>query len=156
MKGPVYRGSKWHIYNVYMGSGRAIYNDIAPRPRFFALRGKKIPEGRAVPEGRRPEGTALPEGIFLTRRAKNRGRGGYIVVYSPTRPHIYNKCAIFFSLFYKGFINKLLILCSTHQIPQLMMLSLTVSSRGFRHASELGLYLYYFSNITDKRSGNLL
>ena len=73
-----------------MGSGRAIYNDIDPKPRFFALRGKKIPEG-----------TALPEGIFLTRRAKNRGRGGYIVVYSPTRPHIYNKCAIFFLSFIK-------------------------------------------------------
>ena len=51
-----------------MGSGRAIYNDIAPRPRFFALRGKKIPEGRAVPEG-----TALPEEFFFAEDEKNRG-----------------------------------------------------------------------------------
>ena len=80
-----------------MGSRRAIYNDIAraPRPRLFFVRGKKIPEVRAVPEGRRPEGTALPEGIFLPRTKNNRGRGGYIVVYSPTRPHIYNKYTTF-------------------------------------------------------------
>ena len=78
-----------------MGSRRAIYNDIAPKPRFFFVRGKKIPESRAMPEGRRPEGTALPEGIFLPRTKKNRGWGGYIVVYSPTRPHIYNKYATF-------------------------------------------------------------
>ena len=32
--------------NVYMGSGRAIYNDIAPKPRLFFVRGRKNPEGR--------------------------------------------------------------------------------------------------------------
>ena len=53
-----------------------------------------MPEGKAVPEGRRPEGTALPEGIFLPRTKNDRGRGGYIVVYSPTRPHIYDKYTI--------------------------------------------------------------
>ena len=53
-----------------MGSRRAIYNDIAPKPRLFFVRGKKIPEGRAVPEGRRPEGTALPEGILFAEDEK--------------------------------------------------------------------------------------
>ena len=32
----------------------------------------------------------LPEGIYWPRTKKARGRGGYIVVYSLTRPHIYN------------------------------------------------------------------
>ena len=49
-----------------MGSGRAIYSYIAPRPRIWFVR------------GRRP------------RTNQIRGRGGYIAVYSPTRPHIYN------------------------------------------------------------------
>ena len=42
-----------------------------------------------MPEGRRPEGTAwrLRDS---TEDVKNRGRGAYIVGYSPTRPHIYN------------------------------------------------------------------
>ena len=48
-----------------------------------------------MPEGRRPEGTVLPEGFFLPRTKNNRGRGGYIVVFSPTRPHIYNKYTTF-------------------------------------------------------------
>ena len=68
-----------------MGSRRAIYNDIAPTGRIFFVRGYKIPEG-----------TALPEGILLPRAKKNRPGGGYIVVYGPTRPHIYNKYPIFF------------------------------------------------------------
>ena len=63
-----------------------------------------MPQGKAVPEGRRPEGTALPEGIFLPRTKNDRGRGGYIVVYSPTRPHIYNKWTTFMSLVYKDLI----------------------------------------------------
>ena len=50
---------KWDICNVYMGSRRAIYNDIAPKQRFFSSEVKKIPEGRVVPEGRRPEGIAF-------------------------------------------------------------------------------------------------
>ena len=48
-----------------MGSRRAIYSYIAPRPRIWFVR------------GRRP------------RTNQIRGRGGYIAVYSPTRPHIY-------------------------------------------------------------------
>ena len=38
-----------------------------------------------MPEGRRPEGTAAARGGIFAR-----GCGGYIVVYSPTRPNIYN------------------------------------------------------------------
>ena len=34
-----------------MGSRRAIYNDIAPKPRLFFVLGRKIPSGRAVPSG---------------------------------------------------------------------------------------------------------
>ena len=134
-----------YICNVYMGSRRAIYNDIAPKPRFFFVRGKKFPRARPCPRE------------FFWRGGQKTEVEAAISLYIARRDPIYIiNVPFFFSLFYKGFINKLLILCSTHQIPQLMMLSLTVSSRGFRHASELGLYLYYFSNITDKRSGNLL
>ena len=54
-----------------------------PRPRFFTFevesRGRHdVPEGTAW----RPRDS--------TEDVKNRGRGGYIVTYSPTRPHIYN------------------------------------------------------------------
>ena len=44
----------------------------------------------------RDRGYFSPEGIFLPRMKNNQGRGGYIVVYSPMRPHIYNKCTTFF------------------------------------------------------------
>ena len=37
----IYTPPKWDICNVYMGSGRAIYNDIALRTRLF-FRGKKF------------------------------------------------------------------------------------------------------------------
>ena len=49
-----------------MGSGRAIYSYIAPRPRIWFVRGRR------------------PTTIQI------RDRGGYIAVFSPTRPHIYN------------------------------------------------------------------
>ena len=88
--------SKWNICNVYMGSRRAIYTDIVPTGRIFFVRGYKIPKGRPVAEGRRPDGTDLPEGILLPRTKKNRPGGGYIVVFSPTRPHIFNKYPSFF------------------------------------------------------------
>ena len=59
-----------------------------PRPRFFTFEVES--RGRHdVPEGRRPEGTAWRP-RDSTEDVKNRGRGGYIVTYSPTRPHIYN------------------------------------------------------------------
>ena len=68
------------MYN--SGSQRAIYNEIAPKQSLFFVQGRKIPEGRAVPEGLRPERTALPEGFFLPRTKNNRGWGGFIVGYS--------------------------------------------------------------------------
>ena len=77
--------SKLNICNVYMGSRRAIYTDIVPTGRIFFVLGYKIPEG-----------TDLPEGILLPRTKKIRPGGGYIGVFSPTRPHIYNKYPSFF------------------------------------------------------------
>ena len=49
-----------------------------------------------MPEGRRPEGTACSPRDFAAEDEKNRGRGGYIVVYSSTRPNIYNIYTTFF------------------------------------------------------------
>ena len=66
------------IFIIYMGSRRAIYNDIAAsRSNFFVL-GNKIPSGRAVPSG-----------IFVASDEKNSPCRDYIVVYIPQRPHIY-------------------------------------------------------------------
>ena len=48
--------------NVYIGSRRAIYNDIAPKPGLKNFRGQ-----HAVHEGRRPEGTAAAQGNFCPR-----------------------------------------------------------------------------------------
>ena len=60
-----------------MGSWRAISYNIALRGRGF-LRPRSNLEGTPC----RPRDS--------TEDVKNRGRGGYIVGYSPTRPHIYN------------------------------------------------------------------
>ena len=61
-----------------MGSWRAISHYIALQGRGF-LRSRSNPEGGTA---WRPRDS--------TEDVKNRGRGGYIVRYSPTRPHIYN------------------------------------------------------------------
>ena len=97
-----------NIYVMYILFSEGYIQRYSPDSEVFFCPRQKNPEGRAVPEGRRPEGTALPEGIFLPRTKKIRGWGGYIVVYSPTRPHIYNKYTIFLSLFSNEFINTLL------------------------------------------------
>ena len=68
---PIYT---YNICNVYIGSRRAIYNNIAPRPRFFLSEAENHDA----------------RGIFQPRTKKYRGRGGYIVVFSSTRPNIYN------------------------------------------------------------------
>ena len=68
-----------YICNVYMGSQRAIPNNIAPKPRFFSSKAKIFPRARPAARGN-----------FLTEDEKNRGWGGYIVGYGQTRPHIYN------------------------------------------------------------------
>ena len=74
-----------------MGSRRAIYNNIAPKPRFFFVRGGKIPEGSTpCPRAEGPRARRAARGIFQPRTKKYRGRGGYIVVFSSTRPNIYN------------------------------------------------------------------
>ena len=76
------------IYVMYIWGLGGLYTTIQSRQgEFFSSEATNIPEG-----------TALPEGIFLPRTKKIRRGGGYIVVYSPTRPHIYNKYTIFFSL----------------------------------------------------------
>ena len=42
------------------------------------------------PRAEGPRARRAARGIFLPRTKKYRGRGGYIVVYSSTRPNIYN------------------------------------------------------------------
>ena len=72
------------IYIIYIGSRRAIYNDIAA-----STSGKKLPRAAAVPSGLRPSGTACcPREFSGLGRKKPRLRG-YIVGYSPPTPHIY-------------------------------------------------------------------
>ena len=88
-----------HICNVYMGFRRAIYTYIAPTPRAFSSEVKNCRGQQSVPEGRRPEGTDCCPRQFFNRGRKNRGGGGYIGVYSPTRPHIYNKCPLFYKYY---------------------------------------------------------
>ena len=40
-----------NICNVYMGSRRAIYNDIAPKPRFFSAEAEKNSRGHGPARG---------------------------------------------------------------------------------------------------------
>ena len=74
-----------------MGCRRAISNNIAPKPRFFSSEAGKFPRAARRARGPKARGHGLlPEGIYWPRTKIARGRGGYIVVYSTTRPHIYN------------------------------------------------------------------
>ena len=59
---------------IYWVSEGYIQQYSPPRPRFFTSEVES--RGHAVP----------PEG--LTEDVKNRGQGGYIIVYSQTRPNI--------------------------------------------------------------------
>ena len=57
-----------------MGSRRAIYNDIAPKPRFFFVRGrKKFPRARPCPReffcrGRKKSEVEVAISLYIARR----------------------------------------------------------------------------------------
>ena len=70
-----------------MGSRRAIYNDIAPKPRFFFVRGrKKFPRAGPCPEG--PRARPCPREFFCLWTTKNLGFGA-ISLYIALRDPIY-------------------------------------------------------------------
>ena len=67
-----------YICNVYMGSRRAIYNNIAPKPRVFFRPRLENSRGHGV----------LPEGIFLPRTKKPEVEAA-ILLYIARRDPIY-------------------------------------------------------------------
>ena len=71
-----------------MGSRRAIDNDeYSPETDdFFRPRQKKIGSRARL----------CPRDFFCLKNEKNRGWSGYIIIYSPTTPHIHNKYTTFF------------------------------------------------------------
>ena len=105
MDSPKNRDKNDGTFIIYMGSRRAIYNDIAASTSvFFRPRQKNslgqcralgpIPSGSAVPSaGLRPWGTALPPGIFYPRTKKNLGFGAALLCIALRDPiytlHIY-------------------------------------------------------------------
>ena len=94
MDSPKNRDKNDGTFIIYMGSRRAIYNDIAASTSVFFRLAKKIPSGSAVPSaGLRPWGTALPSGIFYPRTKKNLGFGAALLCIALRDPiytlHIY-------------------------------------------------------------------
>ena len=104
-----------------MGSRQAKYNDIAPQPRhpLFSTSAKKFPRSGSRPRAYGPLGHDPDLGNFLASDEKKVPRlRGYIVVYSPPRPHIYITniplvCPVYFCYFwskshqYRGQKNKI-------------------------------------------------
>ena len=68
------------IYVMYILGFGGLYTTIQPRYRGFFFR----------PRSENPEGNTPCPRDFPDEDEKNRGRGGYIVVYSSTRPNTYN------------------------------------------------------------------
>ena len=71
-----------------MGSRRAIYNDIAPRPRLFFVRGKKIPRAGPCPRGEGPRERLCPRDFFCRGRKKSEVEAA-ISLYIARRDPIY-------------------------------------------------------------------
>ena len=93
-----------------MGSRRAIYNDIAPKQRFFFVRGNKILKGRAEPAGPKARGHCPARGNFSAEDFKKSEVEATISLYIAWRDPMYILSIPFFlSLFSKEFINALLI-----------------------------------------------
>ena len=57
----------------------------SPDSEVFFVRGKKIPRAGPCPRAEGPRARPCPRDFFLPRTKNNRGGGGYIVVYSPTK-----------------------------------------------------------------------
>ena len=100
-----------------MGCRRAIYNNIAPRPRFFSSEVKKCPRAGPCTRAEGPRARPCPRVFFLPRTIKNRGGGGYIVVYSPTKIIYIINIPLFMFQFHKELFNTIVrSLWNTQQI----------------------------------------
>ena len=99
--------------------------------------GKKILRGQhAVPEGRRPVGTAAARGEFFAR-----GWGGYIVVYSPRRPNIYNIYTTIYAT------SSQIFFLNESKNYNFWFLSQSNKITWFKTAEELGLHISLISNF---------
>ena len=120
-----YSLDKYFIYVMYIWGLGGLYLTIQPsKAEVFYVRGR-------IPREARGHGVP-PEGF--ERGRKILGRGGYIVVYSPTRPNIYNIYTTFSVLALRMNLklsSKLLVFCRAYMRSTRAMTFLAIAQCSF-------------------------